>query len=97
MLDSVISAVAAAYLLTAIFALKFQFWNRPKLLFIYFVFFGALEWVAFHYFIPRGAFGPWLTRLSFFLGTAVVIAIVLVHRHEQKHERRTDPPSDSAL
>ena len=90
MVDPIISAIAAAYLLTAIFALKFQYWNRPGLLVIYFVGFGALEWVAFHYFLPRDAFGPWLTRLSFFLGTAVVIAIILVHRHEQKHERRDE-------
>ena len=87
MVDSIVSAIAAAYLLTAIFALKFQYWKRPGLLAIYFIGFGTLEWVAFHYLIPKDAFGPWLTRLSFFLGTVVIIAIILVHRYEQKHER----------
>ena len=85
---SILSAVGAAYLLTAMFALKFQYWHRPRLLGVYFLGFGLLEWVAFEFFIPRDAFGPWLTYLFYALGTAVVIAIVLVDRHEKKHERR---------
>ena len=93
MLESIVSAVGAAYLITAMFALKFQYWNRPKLLVFYFLAFGLIEWIAFEFFIPRDAFGPWLTYLFYALGTAVVIAIILVDRHEKRHERREDPLS----
>ena len=72
-------------LLTSIFALKFRYWNRPKLLAAYFVFFGSLEWIGLHYFLPPDALGYGLAYLFLFLSCAVITAIVLLSRHERKH------------
>jgi hypothetical protein len=82
-----LTALATAMLLTSLFALKFRYWGRPRLLAGYFVFFGALEWVGYHYFLPEDAMGPWLAYLFFFLTIPVVGAIVVIRRLEQKHER----------
>ncbi len=46
-----------AVLLTAAFALRFRYWDNPKVLAVYFVTFFTIELVAGHFFIPEGAMG----------------------------------------
>ena len=83
MTEQMLTAVATAGLFTAVFALKFRYWKRPYVLMGSFGFFGALEWICHVYLLPPGAFGPWLYMLCFALTVPVVIAIVLLNRHEQ--------------
>jgi hypothetical protein len=82
--EQILTAVSTAGLFTAVFALKFRYWNRPYILGGYFAFFGTLEWICHVHLLPAGAFGPWLYMLCFALIVPVVIAIVLLSRHEHK-------------
>ena len=82
--EPILTALATTMLLTSIFALKFRYWNRPKLLVAYFILFGIVEFVCHYHFIPRGALGLGLAYLFFFLTIPVVGAIILLSRLEEK-------------
>ena len=62
--------------------LRFRGWTRPLLSASYFAFFATLDFVAMHWFVPPGAFGPALGALCLGLTVPAVVAIVLVRRHE---------------
>ena len=86
-MHAIFTAFAVASLFTAVFALKFRYWGRPKLLACYWALFAGLEWVLHAHFIPPDAFGDWLGILCSALTVPVVIAIILLHRHEQRKGR----------
>lgn len=79
----VIKATAVACLFTALFALKFGYWQRPKLLAAYFGFFFAIKWVAQVYYLPPDAFGVGMTVLCFVLTALIIGATYGVHRYEK--------------
>jgi|GEM_PF-2357213 len=85
-LETLFAALAITSLFTSIFALKFRYWHRPKLLTLYaiLIFFAQF---ALHSVLPEDAFGPALTYLCFALTVPVVLAIYLIDRHERKHRR----------
>ena len=76
-------ATAVASLFTALFAFKFGYWQRPRLLAAYFAFFWVVEWVVDVYFIPPGAFGVGMTVVCFILAALVSAATYGVHRYEK--------------
>ncbi len=84
MSEQLLTALATTTLLTSIFALKFRYWNRPKLLVGYFVLFGVIEGVCHHYFVPTGALGYGLAYLLFALTVPVIVAILIIIRLEKK-------------
>ena len=83
---AVLTAISITTLLTALFALRFRYWRRPKILIGYAGLFFVAEYLG-HRYLPMDAFGPWLTWLCFGLTVPVVVAILLLDRHERKHER----------
>ena len=84
-MESVLNGLSFAFLLTSLFILRFRGWKRPVAVALYFSFFLVLEVVASHYFMPPGAFGPWLAIVCFGLTVPVLIAGYLVWRHEERH------------
>ena len=82
--EQLLTALATTTLLTSIFALKFRYWNRPKILVAYFILFGAIEGLCHHYFVPDGALGYGLAYLLFALTVPVIIAIMIIIRLEQR-------------
>ncbi len=81
---TIFKATAVASLFTALFALKFGYWQRPKLLTAYFVFFWVVEFIADTYFIPPGAFGTGMAVLCFVLAGLVAAATSGVHQYEKR-------------
>ena len=84
-MESALNGISFALLLTSLFILRFRGWRRPIAVVVYFAFFVALEIVASHYFMPPGAFGSGLAMVCFGLTVPVLIASVLVWRHERRH------------
>jgi len=78
-----LKATAAASLFTALFAFKFGYWQRPRLLAAYFGFFWVVEWVAETYFLPPDTFGWPMTILCFVLTGLILGATYGVHRYEK--------------
>ena len=85
--EAILAALSVTTLLTSMFALKFRYWNRPKLLVAYATVIGVAEWWGHEYIVPPGAFGYWLPILCFGLSVPIIVAIVLLHRHEHRHGR----------
>ena len=84
---AVLTALSMTTLLTALFALKFRYWRRPKLLTAYAAFFFTAEYLGHEYLVPADAFGSWIIILCFALSVPVLVAIYLLDRHEKKHGR----------
>ena len=91
-MESFVNPIAVALLLTSVYVLRFRGWTRPWNAAAFFATFATLELVATRYFIPPGAFGPELGWLCLGLSVPVVVAIVIVRRHER--HARPDPPVD---
>ena len=73
-----------ALLLTAAFALRFRYWDNPKVLAGYFVTFFTIEIVAGHFFIPEGAMGIEIALVC--LGLTVPILGVIEFFRRREHE-----------
>ena len=86
-MHAVLTALAMTTLLTALFALKFRYWRRPKLLAAYAAVFFTAEYLGHAYFLPPDAFGSWIIILCFALSVPVLVAIYLLDRHEKRHDR----------
>ena len=84
---ALLTSVGLTSLITALFVLKFRYWNEPKLVAASAAFFFALEWIGHRYLLPEAAFGPWLGYLTLSLTVPVVVAIVLLARHERRMGR----------
>lgn len=84
-MESALTGISFALLLTSLFILRFRGWKRPIAVVVYFAFFVVLEIVASHYFMPPGAFGSGLAMVCFGLTVPVLIASYLVWRHERRH------------
>jgi hypothetical protein len=84
-MNSVLTGLSLALLLTSLFVLRFRGWKRPGLVFIYFLFFLVLEGAASHYFLPPAAIGPGLGYVCLGLTVPVLAAAYFVWRHERQH------------
>jgi hypothetical protein len=73
-----------ALLLTAAFALRFRYWDNPKVLAIYFSAFFSLELVAGHFFIPKGAMGIEIAVVCIALTLPIVGVIEFFRRRERE-------------
>lgn len=85
-MESALNGFSFGLLLTSLYILRFRGWNRPIAVVVYFAFFVILEIVASHYFMPPGAFGSELSIVCFGLSVPLLIAAVLVWRHEKRHD-----------
>ncbi len=85
-LETLAVSLSITTLFTSVFALKFRYWRRPKLLALYAVVIFFAQFIA-HGIMPEDAFGPALTYLCFGLSVPVILAIFLLDRHERKHRR----------
>lgn len=83
-MEAILNPLAFAMLLTSLYILRFRGWDRPLAVAVYFVFFAALEFLATHYFLPPGAFGPGLGMVCLGLTVPVLVAAFLVWRHERR-------------
>ncbi len=88
--EAILNPIAFATLLTSLYVLRFRGWARPRRVALYFLFFAALELVAAHWFLPRGAFGTGLGYLCLALTVPVLVAVVLVWLHEQRQGETGD-------
>ena len=84
-----LNAFSFALLWTSLFAFRFQFGRRPKLLAIYFAAFFVFEYVAGRC-LPEGALGIEVTYLCLGLTSVFVIATYLAERFGNK-QRVSDP------
>jgi hypothetical protein len=73
-----------AVLLTAAFALRFRYWDNPKVLAVYFAAFFAIEIVAGHFFIPDGAMGIEIALVCLGLTVPILGVIEFFRRHEHE-------------
>ena len=85
-LNAVGVSLSITCLFTALFALKFRYWRNPKIIFLYALVIFLAQWWC-HSILPIDAFGHWLTILCFSLTVPVVLAIILIDRHERKMGR----------
>lgn len=84
MLEQAFTALSIALLFTSVFALKFRYWTQPIVLGGYFLFFATIELFCNIYLLPPDIFGPWLGLVCCVLSVPVILAIIVLHRHEQK-------------
>jgi uncharacterized membrane protein (UPF0136 family) len=76
------NAVAIALLLTAGFALRFRYWQNPKILIAYFLAFCGVETIAGKLFLPENAMGIEVALVCLALTIPIVAAIRFVRRRE---------------
>jgi hypothetical protein len=88
--EAILNPVAFALLLTSLYVLRFRGWARPLRVVVYFLFFAAVELLASHRFLPRGAFGAGLGYLCLALTVPVWVAIALVWLQEQRQGETQD-------
>ncbi len=93
-IHSLVTSLGVTALLTSVFALKFRYWKRPRVLAVYAVVFFGLEWVGHRYFLPEGVFGPALGYLGLSLSVPVIIAIILIDRYEKKMKASEESKSE---
>jgi hypothetical protein len=90
MSEAILNPIAFATLLTSLYVLRFRGWDRPYRVALYFGFFAAIELVAAHWLLPRDAFGVGLGYLCLALTVPVLVAVVLVRRHELRQGETGD-------
>ena len=82
-----LKAIPFAGALTALFALRFRMWRRPKALGAYFALFFGLHWAGERYVLPPEAFG-WEVAVVLLAVTALVVGVIVaLDRHERRHGR----------
>ena len=89
-MESALNGLSFAVLLTSLYILRFRGWRTPWVVVFYLTFFASLEVITSYYFLPPGAFGPWLAIVCFGLTIPVSIAAFLVWRHERCHDEGGD-------
>jgi hypothetical protein len=85
MLLPILKAIPFACILTALFALRFRMWRRPKALTAYFAFFFGLHWFGERYLLPPEAFGWEVAVVLLFITGLLVAVIVALDGHERRH------------
>ena len=83
---NLINGFAVALLLTSIFALRYRYWRKPKVLALYFAFFLAIESIAAHFFLPPGAVGAEIALVCLALTCPIVAAIHFFDRRERDED-----------
>ena len=73
-----------ALLLTATFALRFRYWDNPKVLAVYFASFFTIEIVAGHFFVPEGAMGIEVALVCIGLTVPILGVINFFRRRERE-------------
>ena len=79
-----LKATSVASLVTAMFAFKFGYWQRPRLLAAYFAFFWVFHAIGERYILPPDAFGPGAIILCFVLTGLIIAATYGVHQYEKR-------------